>query len=145
MHTEITLLIECADENDNIPNQAFGIDDCSIYAKYQEDGTTISLRASGFAGEFSNGDIIDAQPSVQFDEFCRVYFDTFNGNLAKSFNLDEIQAKFDELAQEYPNNTSEIDALGAKISKMANTLYNLAGNAKLLNKHPREVRQPMPF
>lgn len=141
-NTSITLLIECADKNGSIPNRVFEIGDCTIDALYQENNTIISLHACGFTGEFSDGNIIAAQPSVQFNEFCRVHFNAINGILIKSFTLDEMQTKLDELAQEYPDNIDEIDALGARISKMATTLYNLAGNAKLLNKHPKDI---LPF
>lgn len=139
MTTNITLLINCADENNNIPNQVFGIRSCTIESVYQKDDTTISLSASGFTGEFSDGNIINAMPSAQFDDFCRVSFNAVNSILIKSFFLDEMDVRLCDLAKEYPL-YDHINELRAKISKMANTIYNLSGNAKLLNKHPKKFR-----
>lgn len=140
----ITTLIDFADNNDGIiPDYQFSIGECIVDASYELDDAIIHLQASGICGETVNGQIVDVMPSTQFDEFCRVHFSNVDSLLNRTFYLNEMGEVLDNLAKEYPN--KDLQPLANTIDKMANTLFNLASNAKLLDKHPKDVRRPLPF
>ncbi len=140
----ITTLIDFADNDDDIiPDHQFSIGECTIEASYELDDAVIRLHASGICGETVNGQIVDVMPSTQFDEFCRVHFSNVDSLLNRTFYLNEMGEVLDNLAKEYPN--KDLQPLANTINKMANTLFNLASNAKLLDKHPKDVRRPLPF
>ncbi len=140
----ITTLIDFADNDDDIiPDHQFSIGECTIEASYELDDAVIRLHASGICGETVNGQIVDVMPSTQFDEFCRVHFSNVDSLLNRTFYLNEMGEVLDNLAKEYPN--KDLQPLANTIDKMANTLFNLASNAKLLDKHPKDVRRPLPF
>lgn len=140
----ITTLIDFADNDDGIiPDYQFSIGECTIEASYELDDAVIRLQASGICGETVNGQIVDVMPSTQFDEFCGVHFKDVDNVLCGNFPLADMGEAFDKLAKEYPS--KDLQPLANAIDKMANTLFNLASNAKLLDKHPKDVRRPLPF
>lgn len=140
----ITTLIEFADNDDDIiPDYQFEIGECTIESCYELDDAVIRLQASGIFGETANGQIVSVTPSTQFDDFCLVHFSNVDNVMSGTFYLNEMGEVFDKLAKEYPN--KDLHPLANAINKMATNLFKMSFNAKLLNKHPKEVRRPLPF
>lgn len=108
----------------------FGLCEHAITARYQKDDAYLCLSAWGIAGEFVSGELVDVMPTTQFDEFLRIDYAGIDGlpEQPKCLWLKDFESS--TLAQN-PD-------FKAVVVKMADALFNLASNAKLLSKHPRE-------
>lgn len=114
----------------NSQDGGFSLCGQAITARYEKGDAYLCLTAYGIAGEIVNGELVDVMPSTQFDDFLQINYAGIDGlpKHPKTLWLNEFGQS--ELA-----NNAEFAGV---VIKMTNTLFRLAKNAKLLNKHPRE-------